>query len=490
MSSVNAVILAPGTQLEPSNSNVIYNITQNINSSYVNVSDLCVIIDDPQLNDSYCVSSDGLRILNLPEFNTTGIIESIYQSELNITEGDNVTFEVNEEDGVIISWYNWILNGVKIATGKVWNWIVSYDAHEDSPNNISIYVRESDGTTYRTDLYINVEDENLPPEITEFYAEPTLTTFNNNSVTIFCGGSDEEINESELNVEIDYRLGTSSEWIETSPIYNELLGIWTSSFETQPTYNWITIIDIRCRLQDQKSLYSSYMYLYDEIEVEGEQVAPSKPSSITPYSGNFDVVIPIECSGSYDGNRDNFIYIIEADYNGTYKEIGKHFPGSGYEWDISNFEFENTALRCFATDYINESDYIYSSNITITENVNFYVYDKNIKNNMKENEINIFELYCNVENSSNLKINSLYADCNRDNLYDYYFDYENQTTKRKHNKISCIYPESDIYTLSSGCIIERINESISWSSEDVCKSLPNDRNYCQLLREREVRIGE
>jgi len=483
-----AVIIQPGTQFKPSSSNIIYNITEQINSTSINISDICLNISDPKFNDSYCLSSGILNIIQLPNTNYTNIIENVTISSLNVTEGDIITFELIENETITPSWINWVLNGIKQATGNLWNWIVSYDSFENSPNNISVYVRETDGQAYRYDLFINVDDENLAPIVEDFYQTPTLTNFSNNLITMFCNVSDEDLSSDQLNVSMAYRLSSNNQWVNVNPTYNPLTDLWTNSFSTAPQYNWITTLDFRCSVTDQKSGYSGFQYDYDSVQVVGEQVSPTIPTIITPKNGNFDVVIPLECKGAIDGNLDAFAYVLEARFNNTFKEIGRHFPKLTYEWDISNFRFNETQIRCYSTDYHENSSYIYTNNLTITHKVNHYLYNKNLKLVPKVNERVIFESYCNTLNSTNLKINSIYLDCNNDNLFDYYYSFENQTKKIISKKMSCLYSESERYLLESGCVVERINSSISWINETICNNLEIDDTYCNILRNRNIEV--
>lgn len=482
----SALIVEEGVQFSPSNSNVIYNLTQNMNTTDINITDECVIIDDVRFNDSYCLTSDAERVIDLPNLNYSELFSNWTIIDENLTEGEEYTFEVDIEDGKTVSWAKWFIDGVKKATGLVWNWLIGFDTKDKGINNISLYVREEDNQAYRKDWYFSVNDNFQPPIIEDFFQTPLSVNFTNQTVSMFCNVSDLDSGVEELDVNMSYRLSTNNQWIDLEGVYSEVSEIWSASFKTNPLPEWITTLDFRCIAKDNESLLSSYQYDYDTVIVSGEQVAPTQPDNIEPNSGVFDVVMDIKCQGSYDANQDNFWYEIDAYMGDEWVGLGSHIPGNYYELDVSEIPFNSIKLRCKAKDNEGESGYAYTDNISIEHETNHYLYNSNFKKFPGIDDNVVMKAYCNTEYSDNLKIESYYLDCNSDDLIDYYQDYSNMTINYYNKKHNCVYEAEGIKKIKSECVLTRINNSIAWGK--TCKRNSMDDDYCRLTRERSVTI--
>lgn len=452
----------------------------------------CLISFTESFYEGLAYADDFAEVINFVPI-ITNLLPSY--DDFNVSEGDTIIFDVeyidiDSEDTISVSWF---LNGIKQASTKVWQWVVSHlIANPDNPfvsNNVTVYINDNDGGIVAYEWDIGVNEVNLAPVILDFYQTPTEISFDNNLIEIFCDVEDEYYNKTDLTVNISYKSPISDEFINLNVSLESDLFFSSILIDRDPLN--VGLWSFRCQARDPVGDVFSQQTDFDSVRVVDVPVSPNTPSFITPTRGTFDSIINIECEQVTDPNKDDVFYDFYAEIilnNGSVSWIPISLNNSKnmFTWYVGNLrEQENISLSCQAHDKELYSD-VFESNTTIKIKRDFKVLivpHSIVKKNYIFNKIP-YSIICDVNSFDNVIIHSSYADCSNNGQWEYHFRYADKNRTITTDPFSCYYETEGFKTINAGCILQRVNESIAWDFE-LCKDTSNKEDFC--LVERSVR---
>jgi len=212
----------------------------------------------------------------------------------------------------------------------------------------------------------------------------------------------------------------------------------------------------------------------DSFIIEMEEI--KAPSSISPNQGVLNSYADISC-----GNDRNKIYQTQYNINGTWNDL--IYNSGEYSFNLLNYDNETISFRCRTYDNGQYSAWITSSNMLIQNENKLNLRNINRNKQLLTNKRISFESYCSIDND-NEKIINTWSDCNNDGQYDYFNDLNN--VSENSFLFVCKYDEIKDYEIKSGCIIQRLNESIAW---DTC-SISDKETYCNLEKSLKIEVEQ
>ena len=445
----------------------------------------------------FSINVNGLPVINY----TLPVVQNI-----SVNENTNISFDVdvsNPDDTE--HFYSWILDGISQAVTKAWNYIIGYtDASSSEPlnqHNVTVYVNDSNGNTVSYEWNVEVNNVELPPQILDFYQSPTNVSWDSQTIVAYCDIEDEEYNDINLTVDIQYRLPETTEWLNLTEYYDS--PYWKANLTTQVNTTNSGTFDFRCRATDLTSQVSAYHTDYDLVNVYETNQSPSIPTTIIPMSGYYDTNIPVQCKGSYDLNLDDLYYTIEAKFINQYN-VSTNWTTllyesvvNTYDWYVLNLPAQTgIQFRCKSSDLILESDYYYyNSTLEISHEPSISLFDSGAFIDKYVDEHLIFNVFCNINGMDNTKIVETYADCNEDGKWDYVFDYSdtednyNVSITQTNDFFTCVYSEPGEKNIMIGCVTSKRGENLTWD-RDMCKNINTDSTYCDFSKNYKVDLYE
>jgi hypothetical protein len=434
---------------------------------------------------------------------STGILDSYTLDDFSpiVLEYSEKNFSVTESDGVVINFLQWFWDGVLQTVDRVFHLNSGNRALTNPENNVTVYINTAENQVIKLDWNVTIQDVPLSPVINDFYQSPTNTSWDNNLIVANCDVSDEDLINSELNVNISYKMSSSTDWIDLIPYYSDEL--WKADYTTTTNYSLIGKYDFRCEVSDGTSNITAYQTDLESVNVYDVNVKPSNPTVIYPLSGNYDVFVPLTCEGSEDVNFNQIYTTIEVNYlNSTnqstgWKTISSNSSSNSVEWYVLRLrEQNNISVRCKTSDGTLESNY-YTVNTTIdiTHDNSLALLDVGLFSKKYTQEVSPYNVYCSIEGMNNTKIHETWADCNNDGLWDYVFSYNqtiknyNMTLNQVDDYFSCIWSDSGKHSINIGCVTERVNDTLEWD-KTMCKNINNEAEYCNYQKAYQVEINE
>jgi hypothetical protein len=152
-------------------------------------------------------------------------------------------------------------------------------------------------------------------------------------------------------------------------------------------------------------------------------------------------------------------------------------------------ENNNITFFCEAHDYELSSNYTaFESHLIINHGMSFQLRSVIPDGDFYAYNYYTFINYCNIENLNDTQIHSSWADCNNDNQFDYYIEYNN-SVQSSAQFFTCSYRDEGIQEINIGCVIERMNNSLQWNNNNFCKdNIKYSDNYCNVAKGYKIAI--
>lgn len=433
------------------------------------------------------VSEDSLMLSFSLYDNQTPNVTIISPTNMTPTynESDEISFNVTVDDrGNLNYFFRWVLDGITQAFTRVWTWATGI--YDSGYHNVTMYANDTFGNTSSEYWNVTILNINVHPEISDLYAYPVSLSQDEGNFTIICNATDSDSNSSDLNVTIRYRDSNDFFWKELPEYYHNATKTWNASKD--PLSIDTGLVDISCRASDG-DLDSDWEYAYDYIEVLAYNYPPSTPTNLNPIDGKYDYGIPVKCSGSIDNNSDQLRYHI------WYKcDSGDWILFHNETWNIALFDlgvFNHSQLidfKCSVCDYKScSAEYNPTGKINVTQMPTLMLYQSPFQRFLVRNTPYQVGVFANLNSSyykNNTYIQSAYADCNGDDLWDYYWTYEGNGTLSINENFECVNYQGQV-NHKVGVVLTRFNESKPFTL-GLCKEI--DESICLWERVYELVI--
>ena len=232
-------------------------------------------------------------------------------------------------------------------------------------------------------------------------------------------------------------------------------------------------------------------YVWD---VTVDQAFPLEIDSISPNQGVFDSNIPINCyvdDSKYwfkDSLFDYQLYYDSEWHNSTINSSSMYHQA----YTLHVAEQSDVQVRCRSFDGV------YYSNWSETSGMNLTI-------SHKKNKLELFDLsgvrrktvytqsaynsHCKIDSDINNEyISNIYIDCENDGLWDGMLKHNSSEQVKEDSLFSvCTFPEVGSYKVSTGCIIEKTNQSEKWKTQ-FCVGLADTDDYCNYNKDYLVTV--
>lgn len=456
---------------------------------YVSPYEVDIEIDFKYLIDKVKYKSVGyLNVNNVSyEFNINPPPVLLNYTPSNLTptfqENNTIFFNVSVSDVGDTNFFKWLLDGVTQAYTQFWNWLVPMDGFNlNNPHNITIVINDTSGQQITNTWIVNITNLYL----SAFEQLPSSVSWTGDLITITCYA-----NETTDNATIEYRLPDDGSWVELNNTYNATLEGYRSYLTTQINPLWNGFLDFRCTTNAIG--FELVQTDYDSVEVVAGNIPPNT-TSISPSKGLYDANIRLYCNAN-DYNNDNLTYEFQANYTnyeGSTSGWVSLYNGSipFYNWYTLHLpEQSSINVRCNSYDGEDFSDWVSNTNpLSLKHGTSLQLFSNLPNHQYRVNNNLPFTAYCKTP-PNNTKINKIWSDCNNDGQWDYAFDYSNYSNDYKVGEGSfvCKFGVAGNYSITTGCLMERINTDISWD-RSVCKNIKESDNYCNVAKEYNLEV--
>lgn len=374
--------------------------------------------------------------------------------------------------------YNYYYDNSLVYTGQNYSFYAPFNAH--GSHNLTVYVTNTATKTSSYTWNVTILNNNIGPVLTSLSYTPVTDWYANLENTyITCAGYDQdnETASASLTYDIDYTTDGST-WAVLTPVY-------VSGNDWQAYINLSAlsgdVLSARCKISDGIDS-TSYSYINNFVTIGEVYYEPSN-IYINPNAGLRDFVTPINCYvGTYGSTSSNsLVYSINATHNGLTQQISIGTNNKAL-YDMANIEYgENVTFTCQVYDGIVWTTPVTTGNIQRQHKTQLFMYNNGGDEVIQSNKIYGKGLLADFYNEANVTIVGAYADCNGDDLYDYYWDYTSSPVNFTTETFNC-YNQKGLITHSVGVFLNKVgvnNQFCGSTTTGVCKI---QRSYSVIVK--------
>ena len=226
---------------------------------------------------------------------------------------------------------------------------------------------------------------------------------------------------------------------------------------------------------------------------------PLVPSSISPTRGVYDSNIPMTCfindsSTWFHNSTFDFDVYYDNGSGAVWHNVASNHTKGIYRFNtLSVPEQTGVKVRCRSFDGLYLSNYSSVDTDLAISHKDFKLETFDVSPSARRTIMSdqFFGTHCKINlPNTRYRIKNIYADCDNDGLWDGTTSYESDQYINEdvlYNK--CDYARAGLKTLTSGCIVEKINESESWSIP-FCAKLPIDDDLCNIVNTYKFEVFE